>query len=373
MLSIVFTVVKAADPGRRRRRRLPRRAGHLAVPDGALRQLRGGAGRSPGKAQADAQRGRNAGQAATPRPCPHGCWRHRVEERVSTHLKAGDLVIVEAGEFIPGDGEIVDGVASIDESAITGESAPVDARSGRRPLRCHRRHPRAFRPHRRQHHRRVGKSFLDRMIALVEGAARQRTPNEIALSLVFGVHAHLSVSRPRCGRSPVRRAVHGRTTSGRRDSKPRHRRSTLVALLVCLIPTTIGRCSPRSALPAWTGRCGPTSSPRAARPSKSPATSTRCCSTRPARSRWATGRQRSSSRGQLCGGRSRPAGGAGVRSRRDAGRQEHRRVCSRKPGTAPRPAGPSRVRFVAFTAQTRMSGMDLPDGRSIRKGAAMPC
>src|SRR5207248_2979222 len=109
----------------------------------------------------------------------------QVEETVSTALREGDLVLVKAGQIIPGDGEIVAGVASIDESAITGESAPVvreaggdrsGVTGGTRVLSD-------------QILVRVtasaGKSFLDRMIALVEGAARQRTPNEIALSLVL--------------------------------------------------------------------------------------------------------------------------------------------------------------------------------------------
>ena len=111
-------------------------------------------------------------------------WR-RSKKPISTGLEAGDLVVVEAGQFIPGDGEIIEGVASVDESAITGESAPVireaggdrsGVTGGTRVLSD-----------------RIvveitataGKSFLDRMIALVEGAIRQRTPNEIALSLVL--------------------------------------------------------------------------------------------------------------------------------------------------------------------------------------------
>src|SRR5207244_698840 len=106
-------------------------------------------------------------------------------ETVSTDLQAGDVVLVEAGQFIPADGEIVAGVASVDESAITGESAPVvreaggdrsGVTGGTRVLsdRVLVRVTAA-----------AGKSFLDRMIALVEGAARHRTPNEIALSLVL--------------------------------------------------------------------------------------------------------------------------------------------------------------------------------------------
>src|SRR5437868_6336052 len=108
-----------------------------------------------------------------------------VVEVVSTDLKAGDVILVETGQVIAGDGEIIEGVASVDESAITGESAPVVREAGgdrsgvtggtrvlsdRILVRIT---------------AGAGKSFLDRMIALVEGAARQRTPNEIALSLVL--------------------------------------------------------------------------------------------------------------------------------------------------------------------------------------------
>ncbi len=108
-----------------------------------------------------------------------------IEETVSTALTEGELVVVEAGQIIPADGEIIAGVASVNEAAITGESAPVVREAGgdrsgvtggtqvlsdRIVVQV------TARP---------GKSFLDRMIALVEGASRQRTPNEIALSLVL--------------------------------------------------------------------------------------------------------------------------------------------------------------------------------------------
>src|SRR5437870_6919938 len=133
-----------------------------------------------GKAQADALR-------KTRQETPAYRLRNRgqIEETISTALQAGDRVVIEAGQIIPGDGEIIEGVASVDESAITGESAPVireaggdrsGVTGGTRVLSD-----------------RIvievtasaGKSFLDRMIALVEGAIRQRTPNEIALSLVL--------------------------------------------------------------------------------------------------------------------------------------------------------------------------------------------
>src|SRR4029079_10935037 len=109
----------------------------------------------------------------------------RKEERPAPDLRAGDLVVCEAGDVIPADGEIVEGIASVDEAAVTGESAPVIRESGgdrssvtggtrvlsdRIVIRV------TANP---------GETFLDRMIALVEGAERQRTPNEIALSILL--------------------------------------------------------------------------------------------------------------------------------------------------------------------------------------------
>ena len=132
-----------------------------------------------GKAQADTLR---KTRQATP------AFRLRdgqIEETVSTELRSGDLVEITAGQMVPSDGEIVEGLASIDESAITGESAPVIREAGgdrsgvtggtrvlsdRIVVRIT---------------ASAGETFLDRMIALVEGAIRQRTPNEIALSLVL--------------------------------------------------------------------------------------------------------------------------------------------------------------------------------------------
>jgi K+-transporting ATPase ATPase B chain len=109
----------------------------------------------------------------------------KIEEIPSAKLRAGDLVSVSAGELIPGDGEIVEGVASVDESAITGESAPVIREAGgdrsavtggTRVLSDYIKVKITSNP---------GETFLDRMIALVEGAARQKTPNEIALNILL--------------------------------------------------------------------------------------------------------------------------------------------------------------------------------------------
>ena len=145
-----------------------------------------------------------------------------------TDLKVGDLVVCEAGDVIPGDGDVVEGVASVDESAVTGESAPVIRESGgdrsavtggtkvlsdRIVIKI------TSKP---------GETFLDRMIALVEGASRQKTPNEIALDVLL---AGLTIIFMLAVVSLQPFAVY----SGAEQSV-----LILVALLVCLIPTTIG-------------------------------------------------------------------------------------------------------------------------------------
>ncbi|WP_024285544.1 potassium-transporting ATPase subunit KdpB [Cellulomonas sp. KRMCY2] len=143
-------------------------------------------------------------------------------------LRVGDLVVVEAGEVIPSDGDVVEGVASVDESAVTGESAPVIRESGgdrsavtggtkvlsdRIVVRIT---------------AKAGETFLDRMIALVEGSARQKTPNEIALNLLLAALTLIFLLAV-VTLQPF--AVY----SGQPQSIV-----VLVALLVCLIPTTIG-------------------------------------------------------------------------------------------------------------------------------------
>jgi potassium-transporting ATPase ATP-binding subunit len=151
------------------------------------------------------------------------------EERVQgQRLRVGDLVVCEAGDIIPGDGDVVEGVASVDESAITGESAPVIRESGgdrsavtggtrvlsdRIVVRV------TARP---------GETFLDRMISLVEGAARQKTPNEIALNILL---ASLTIVFLLAVVSLQPFAAY----AGAEQSL-----IVLTALLVCLIPTTIG-------------------------------------------------------------------------------------------------------------------------------------
>lgn len=151
------------------------------------------------------------------------------EEQVpGTALAVGDLVVVEAGQVVPGDGDVVEGVASVDESAVTGESAPVIRESG--GDRC------AVTGGTRVLSDRIvvrvtakaGETFLDRMISLVEGSARQKTPNEIALNLLL---ASLTLVFLLAVVTLQPFAVY----SG--QAQPL---IVLVALLVCLIPTTIG-------------------------------------------------------------------------------------------------------------------------------------
>jgi K+-transporting ATPase ATPase B chain len=176
-----------------------------------------------GKAQADALRKARSETVAN-RVLPDG----KIEKIASSKLRSGDMVSVSAGEFIPGDGEIMDGVASVDESAITGESAPVIREAGgdrsavtggTRVLSDNLRIKITSNP---------GETFLDRMIALVEGAERQKTPNEIALNILL---AGLTIIFLLAVVTLQPFAIY----SGSPQTV-----FVLVSLLVCLIPTTIG-------------------------------------------------------------------------------------------------------------------------------------
>jgi potassium-transporting ATPase ATP-binding subunit len=176
-----------------------------------------------GKAQAEALR-RAKSETTARRMLPDGT----IEEIAGSKLRAGDVVMVSAGETIPGDGEVIDGVASVDESAITGESAPVIRESGgdrsavtggTRVLSDQIKVKITSNP---------GETFLDRMIALVEGAERQKTPNEIALNILL---AGLTVI--------FLLAVVSLQPFAQYSGAPQSI-FVLVSLLVCLIPTTIG-------------------------------------------------------------------------------------------------------------------------------------
>jgi K+-transporting ATPase ATPase B chain len=176
-----------------------------------------------GKAQADSLRKARSDTMANVRR-PDGS----IVEVPSPQLTIDDECIVVAGELVPGDGEVIEGIASVDESAITGESAPVIRESGgdrsavtggtrvlsdRIVVRI------TARP---------GETFLDRMIALVEGASRQKTPNEIALNILL---AGLTIIFLLAVVSLQPFAIY---------SNAEQKLVVLVALLVCLIPTTIG-------------------------------------------------------------------------------------------------------------------------------------
>ena len=146
----------------------------------------------------------------------------------ATDLRRGDVVLVPAGELIPADGEIIEGIASVDESAITGESAPVVREAGgdrsavtggTRVLSDWLKIEVAQDP---------GSGFIDRMIALVEGAERQKTPNEIALTILLAALTLIFLVAV-VTLEPLARFFGGSLGIG-----------ALVALLVCLIPTTIG-------------------------------------------------------------------------------------------------------------------------------------
>jgi K+-transporting ATPase ATPase B chain len=176
-----------------------------------------------GKAQADTLRKARSETVAN-RLLENG----EIEKVPSSKLRTGDVVMVSAGEFIPSDGEIVEGVASVDESAITGESAPVIRESGgdrsavtggTRVLSDQIKIRITSNP---------GETFLDRMIALVEGAERQKTPNEIALNILL---AGLTIIFLLAVVTLQPFAIY----SGSPQTV-----FVLVSLLVCLIPTTIG-------------------------------------------------------------------------------------------------------------------------------------
>ncbi len=176
-----------------------------------------------GKAQADNLR-RSKTETIAHRLVPSG----QTEDVQAPQLRKDDVVVVSAGEFIPGDGEIIEGVASVDESAITGESAPVIREAGgdrsavtggTRVLSDQIKVRITSNP---------GETFIDRMIALVEGAERQKTPNEIALNILL---AGLTIIFLLAVVTLQPFAIYSRAPQTI---------FVLVSLLVCLIPTTIG-------------------------------------------------------------------------------------------------------------------------------------
>ena len=285
-----------------------------------------------------------------------GAQRAATEEVASSELRLGDTVVVAAGELIPGDGDVVWGIASVDESAITGESAPVVRESGgdrsavtggtrvlsdRIVVRI------TSKP---------GETFVDRMIALVEGAARQRTPNEIALSILL---ASLSIV-----------FVVVALTLNPIAAYPASAVSVtvLVALLVCLIPTTIGallsaigiagmdRLVQRNVL-AMSGRAVEAAGDVTTLLLDKTGTITygnrRASAFLPLPGVAASDLVEAAALSSLAD--PTPEGTSIV----DLARAQGAQIAASAPGE-----------IVPFTAQTRMSGLDLPDGAQIRKGAA---
>jgi potassium-transporting ATPase ATP-binding subunit len=185
-----------------------------------------------GKAQAESLRAAKQDTLAKRLAAPNRGA--RTEEVPASSLRRGDLVLVEPGDLVPADGEVVEGAASVDESAVTGESAPVIRESGgdrsavtggTRVLSDWLVIRVASEP---------GDSFLDRMIALVEGAKRKKTPNEIALNILLAALTIIFLVVT-ATLAPFSRYAASAAGAGQPVSV-----TVLVALLVCLIPTTIG-------------------------------------------------------------------------------------------------------------------------------------
>jgi len=182
-----------------------------------------------GKAQADTLR-----KTKTDSMAKRIAGKDRIESVQASRLRAGDMVMCESGDIIPGDGEVIEGIATVDESVITGESAPVIRESGgdrsavtggTKVLSDQIKIKITSNP---------GETFLDRMIALVEGAVRQKTPNEIALNILI---AGLTLIFLLAVVTLQPFASYSVTSAGA-GSVPSV--AVLVSLLVCLIPTTIG-------------------------------------------------------------------------------------------------------------------------------------
>ena len=306
--------------------------------------------------------GRGKAQAATLRQARSETLANRrgpdgtVEPVPSSQLDVGDECVVSAGEMIPSDGEVIEGIASVDESAITGESAPVIRESGgdrsavtggtrvlsdRIVVRIT---------------ARAGETFLDRMIALVEGASRQKTPNEIALNILL---AGLTIIFLLATVTLQPFAVY----SGAEQDIV-----VLVALLVCLIPTTIGallsaigiagmdRLVQRNVL-AMSGRAVEAAGDCATLLLDKTGTIT-------------LGNRQAAELLPLSGvGEDELAEAAQLASLADETPEGRSIVVLAKQRYGLRERALHGATLVAFTAQTRMSGVDL-EGRQVRKGAA---
>jgi K+-transporting ATPase ATPase B chain len=278
------------------------------------------------------------------------------EDIASVDLAKGDVVVVVAGEVVPGDGDVIDGIASVDESAVTGESAPVIRESGGDRS--------AVTGGTRVLSDRIvvritstpGETFIDRMIRLVEGAARQKTPNEIALNILL---ASLSIvfvivcltMQPIAG-------LVGATVSV----------PVLIALLVCLIPTTIG---------ALLSAIGIAGMDRLVQHNVL-AMSGRAVEAAGDITTLLLDKTGTITYGNRRASRVVPVPGVSVAELLEASAlssaadstPEGRSIVDLAAESDVDPSMPTDAVEVPFTAQTRMSGLDLPDGSEIRKGAA---
>jgi K+-transporting ATPase ATPase B chain len=279
-------------------------------------------------------------------------------------LRRDDVVLVEAGDTIPGDGEVIWGTASVDESAITGESAPVIREAGgdrsavtggTRLLSDTLRVRITANP---------GEAFLDRMIAMVEGAKRQRTPNEIALAILL---AGLTVIFLKTTATLLPFSIYSVSAAGR--GLPISI-TALVALLVCLIPTTIG------GLLSAIGIAGMDRMIQA----NVIATSGRAVEAAGDVDVLLLDKTGTITLGNRLASRLIPAPGVGIAQLADAAQlssladetPEGRSIvvlAKQQYGIRGHDLQPLGAQFIPFSAQTRMSGIDF-DGRQIRKGAA---
>ncbi|MEU6737588.1 potassium-transporting ATPase subunit KdpB [Streptosporangium sandarakinum] len=325
--------------------------------------------------------GRGKAQAATLRAAKRDTTARRLRSRDSAgwdvvgapELRQGDFVVVEAGEIIPGDGDVVEGIASVDESAITGESAPVIRESGgdrsavtggtrvlsdKIIVRIT---------------QKPGESFIDRMIALVEGAGRQKTPNEIALNILLAALTIIFLVAT-VTMQPL--AIHSKDINPGVPDSPALTGDgvtgiVLVSLLVCLIPTTIGallsaigiagmdRLVQRNVL-AMSGRAVEAAGDVGTLLLDKTGTIT-------------LGNRQAAEFVPVAGVTEEElAEAAQLSSLADETPEGRSIVVYAKDAYGLRERGPGELvnaKWVPFTAQTRMSGVDL-DGREIRKGAA---
>lgn len=275
------------------------------------------------------------------------------EEVPGSALRPGDRVVVEAGQVIPGDGDVVEGIATVDESAITGESAPVVRESG--GDRCAVTGGTTVLSDRIvvQITAAPGESFVDRMIALVEGASRQKTPNEIALNILLASLTIIFLL------AVVALGPMGNYGGEQQDP------IKLIALLVCLIPTTIG------ALMSAIGIAGMDRLVQhnvLAKSGRAVEAAGDIDTLLMDKTGTITFGNRQATEFLVAPGIPHETLAAAARSSSLADETpEGRSIVELAAGTIEESVAGE---FVAFTASTRMSGLDTVEGRQIRKGAS---